>query len=65
MVSKSSSSFEGKMRNPIDSGASSHDGVPRRKLKTHPYNGGRCYHGLDAAVLKSRTTKTLIDDFYV
>ncbi|MED6137792.1 hypothetical protein PIB30_068317 [Stylosanthes scabra] len=57
MVGETSSIFEGKMRNPTDSGASSHGGVSKRKLKGHHYNGGRCYHGLEATVLKSHTTE--------
>ncbi|MED6125452.1 hypothetical protein PIB30_068696 [Stylosanthes scabra] len=43
--------------NPVDSAASSHGWVSRRNVKKHPYNGGKCYHGMNAVPLKSRTTE--------
>ncbi|MED6106730.1 hypothetical protein PIB30_007053 [Stylosanthes scabra] len=63
MGGKSSSSFESIMKhpsrvsNPADSAASSHGWLSRRNLKKHPDNGGKCYHGMNAVPLKSRTTK--------
>ncbi|MED6156608.1 hypothetical protein PIB30_015920 [Stylosanthes scabra] len=57
MVGEANSIFEEKMKNPTNSGASSHGGASRRKLKRHHYNSGRCYHGLEAAVLKSQTAE--------
>ncbi|MED6148916.1 hypothetical protein PIB30_057533 [Stylosanthes scabra] len=61
MGGEASSSFESKMNLPSvvscasDPCASSYGWVSRRMLKKHLYNGGRCYHGMKAVPLKSRT----------
>ncbi|MED6201938.1 hypothetical protein PIB30_100187 [Stylosanthes scabra] len=46
-----------RVSNLIDSDASSYGVGARRKLKRHPYNGERCYHGMDAMLLKFRTAE--------
>ncbi|MED6183975.1 hypothetical protein PIB30_042922 [Stylosanthes scabra] len=63
MGGEASSSFESKMKPPSmvscasNSSASSYGWVSRRTLKKHPYNGGRCYHGINAVLLKSCTVE--------